>query len=219
MDMLLSPDDPEHATVRAALSCAFLGLLRGAEFAVPDKAARFRTDLNLTRADLVELTAVRAVIMMHPCKNMHHLTGKTVPLVLGSAGVEGQYVDAVRELVNMVRLNPVPEHLRSSTPLFRMSGGAALSTADVMNITRRLVQSVGLDPAEFGTHSYRIGGATALFAAGADPTLIRTMGRWSSDIYRLYVRACFQRCADWTAKAGSTAVTDSVVEFGEVEHY
>jgi hypothetical protein len=33
---------------------------------------------------------------------------------------------------------------------------------------------------------------------------------WSSDIYRLYVRACFQRCADWTARAGSTAVTASL---------
>ena len=27
--------------------------------------------------------------------------------------------------------------------------------------------------------------------AGADPLVIRTMGRWSSDCYRLYVRACF----------------------------
>jgi hypothetical protein len=35
----------------------------------------------------------------------------------------------------------------------------------------------------------RIGGATALFAAGANETVIRTMGRWSSDLHRLYVRA------------------------------
>ena len=55
--------------------------------------------------------------------------------------------------------------------------------------------------------------------AGADPTVIRTMGRWSSDIYRLYVRACFERCCEWTCKAGSTAVTDLTVEFAEVEAY
>jgi hypothetical protein len=89
----------------------------------------------------------------------------------------------------------------------------------VMAWTRALMAAVGLDPNEYGTHSYRIGGATALFAQGADPTVIRTMGRWSSDIYRLYVRACFDRCCQWTAQAGSCAVTDSVVDFDEVDDY
>ena len=54
----------------------------------------------------------------------------------------------------------------------------------------------------------RIGGATALFAQGAHETVIRTMGRWSSDIHRLYVRACFERCCYWSKAAGSTSVTD-----------
>ena len=53
--------------------------------------------------------------------------------------------------------------------------------------------AVGEDPSQFGGHSYRIGGATALFAAGADQMVIRTMGWWSSDCYRLYVRACFSQ--------------------------
>ena len=56
--------------------------------------------------------------------------------------------------------------------------------------------------------SLRIGGATALFADGADETVIRTMGRWCSDIHRLYVRACFERCCEWTRRAGSVVVTD-----------
>ena len=82
------------------------------------------------------------------------------------------------------------------------------------------MRSVGLNPEEFGTHSMRIGGATALFAAGADPTVIRTMGRWSSDIYRLYVRTCYDKCCSWTAKAGSTVVTESIEIFAdEVEFF
>ena len=36
-------------------------------------------------------------------------------------------------------------------------------------------------------HMHR-GDPTALFAAGANETVIRTMGRWSSDLHRLYVR-------------------------------
>ena len=80
--------------------------------------------------------------------------------------------------------------------------------------------SIGEDPSEFGTHSYRIGGATALFAAGADPTVIRTMGRWSSDCYRLYVRACYEQSLSWTRRAGSQRVTDVAgAEFDEVDYY
>ena len=58
------------------------------------------------------------------------------------------------------------------------------------------------------SHSLRIGGATALFAAGADPIHIRTMGRWSSDCYRLYVRSCFEQTLAWTAKIGSQSMHD-----------
>jgi hypothetical protein len=79
--------------------------------------------------------------------------------------------------------------------------------------------AIGENPTQFGTHSYRIGGATALFAAGADETVIRTMGRWSSDIYQLYVRACFERCCEWSRRAGSTQVTDVARIMDEVDFY
>ena len=77
---------------------------------------------------------------------------------------------------------------------------------------------VGEGAEGYSTHSLRIGGATALFAAGATETVIRTMGRWSSDIHRLYVRACFEQCCEWTRKAGSQMVT-CVPDFVEVDDY
>jgi hypothetical protein len=49
--------------------------------------------------------------------------------------------------------------------------------------------------------------------------VIRTMGRWSSDIHRLYVRACFERCVEWTKMAGSTALHDLAHDFDEVDDY
>ena len=79
--------------------------------------------------------------------------------------------------------------------------------------------AIGENPTQFGSHSYRIGGATALFAAGANETVIRTMGRWSSDLHRLYVRACFEQCVDWTRRAGSTSVSDLSGTFDEVDYY
>ena len=216
MDMMLDPDKPEHANIRAALSTAFVGLLRSAEFAL-DYGKVWDSEKNLNRADLALLTEEQAIIMMHPCKNMHILTGKTVPLVLGAGG---EYIDAVWELNNLIRVDPIAEHLKKSTPLFRNpADNQPLRTSSVRDWTKGLMKAIGEDPTEFGTHSYRIGGATALFAAGADPTVIRTMGRWSSDCYRLYVRACHERCQEWTRRAGSMRVTDKVLEFDEVDHY
>lgn len=211
MDILLDRNDPADANIRAALSTAFQGLLRSKEF----------TDSNvktmLTREDLVSLTDSQMVLMMHPCKNMHHLTGKTCPLVIGAGG---QYIDAVDEVRNMLRVDPHAASDAATTPLFRdPANNKPLSYDRIHNMTRKLMHEIGEDPEQFGTHSYRIGGATAIFAAGGSDTIIRTMGRWSSDLYRLYVRASFESCVDWTRRAGSAKVTDVAGTFDEVDFY
>ena len=45
------------------------------------------------------------------------------------------------------------------------------------------------------------------------------MGRWSSDLYRVYVRACFEQSLQWTRTAGSTDTHPVADTFDEVEHY
>ena len=193
-------------------------MLRGAEFAMDGK--RWNAQLDMTRADIAVLTRERLVVMMRPCKNMQTLTGKTVPLVIGAGG---EFVDAVEEMHNLLRVDPTPAGAEASTPLFRSfdehGRAAPLSTKLVREWTRSLMLSIGEDPSQFGSHSYRIGGATALFAAGADPLIIRTMGRWSSDCYRLYVRACFSATVEWTRRCGSQEVSDVAGEFAEVDCY
>jgi hypothetical protein len=217
MDLCLNPEDVEHANIRAALSLGLQGLLRGAEFTVE---GAFNASRDLTRADIVSLSAERLVVMMRPCKNMHHLSGKTVPLIIGAGGT---YVDAVREMRNLLAIDPVPASEAGSTPLFRMGHAPAarkpLRVGDVRDWVKTLMVSIHERPEEYGAHSLRIGGATALFAAGANPTIIRTMGRWSSDIYRLYVRACFSETLKWSRHAGSQHVDDVAQEFEEVDSY
>jgi hypothetical protein len=211
MDLVLDPSDPLHANIRAALATALQGLLRSEEFTASDPR------VMLTRADVVQLADDMMVIMMHPCKNMHHLGGKTCPLVIGAGG---QHVDAVAEVMNMLRVDPTPRGRGDSTPLFRdPASNKPLSYNKILSVTRELMVAIGEDPSQFGTHSYRIGGATALFAAGANETVIRTMGRWSSDLHRLYVRACFEQCVDWTRRAGSTRVSDLAGSYDEVDFY
>ena len=50
------------------------------------------------------------------------------------------------------------------------------------------MEAAGRDPKVYDGHSLRISGATAAHAANTPPSLIRLMGRWSSDIYEIYCR-------------------------------
>ena len=214
---VLDPANPAHANIRAALSLALQGLLRGAEFTLEEGQSVDYMKL-LTRADVRVCTGEQLVVMMRPCKNMRHLNGKTVPLAVGAGG---NFIDAVWEMNNLLRVDPIPASRRATTPLFRdPATNDALRSGAMRRLTRMLMASIGEAPSQFGLHSYRIGGATALFAAGATPLTIRMMGRWSSDCYRLYVRACYEQTLEWTAKCGSTKVHDLAGEFGkEVDFY
>ena len=215
MDKLFDPTVPLHANIRAALATALQGLLRVGEFT----ADKFNPSSHITRADIQRCDDKMLVLMMHPCKNMRQLSGKTCPLVIGAGG---RYVDAVAEVRNMLAVDPTPDGRAGSTPMFRDPTTGLALTATIINFeVKRCMRAAGDDPTQFSTHSLRIGGATALFAAGADQTVIRTMGRWSSDLYRLYVRASFEKSLEWSRRAGSTSVHDvaGVTEFDEVEHY
>ena len=210
----LDPSNKLHANIRAALISAWSGLLRSAEYTSKNGVL---DDLSIRRSDIERLNDDEAVLMIHPCKNMEHIGGRTCPLVLGSGG---EYIDAVAEIKNLLTVDNVSRTLDESTPLFRDPASNKPLTYDTINsIIKQIVESQGEDPDDFATHSLRIGGATALFTAGATETVIRTMGRWSSDIYRLYVRACFEQCRAWTRRAASTTVSDLSGEFDEVDDY
>ena len=62
------------------------------------------------------LTKSQLVLMMLPCKNMKYLNGKMVPLAIGAGG---EFIDAVAEMCNLLRVDPTPEGKAASTPLFR----------------------------------------------------------------------------------------------------
>lgn len=202
MDIVFPPTSPQNVNIRALLATSIQGLLRGREAGCKVK---FDAQTDVARGDIATCTPGRLAFFMRPAKNMKYRKGKTVPIVIGGGG---GYVDAVAEVRRMLEVDPTPEGRGAVTPMFRKPDGSAFTTDDIRDIVRQVAFAAGEDPLEFGAHSLRIGGATALFAAGADPIHIRTMGRWSSDCYRLYVRACFEQTMDWTRKLGSQQVHD-----------
>lgn len=65
-------------------------------------------------------------------------------------------------------------------PLFAFADGRMLTRADIDAIVKAVAIRFGRSPAEFSTHSVRIGGATTLATAGASLPTLLSWGRWQS---------------------------------------
>lgn len=71
--------------------------------------------------------------------------------------------------------------------LFIYQDGSPLSRSRLSSFLQTTLQAAGI-PGKFSGHSFRIGAATTAAQRGVPDHLIKTMGRWSSDAYLLYVR-------------------------------
>jgi hypothetical protein len=84
-----------------------------------------------------------------------------------------------------------PPLLGAGRPLFQDRNGGQLKQSAVLVKMRKVLTERGgmtvAEALEFGTHSCRIGGATKLFQIGASPEVIKSLGGWSSEAYKLYV--------------------------------
>lgn len=76
---------------------------------------------------------------------------------------------------------PSPQH-----PVFSIKS-TAMTREFLIEEIRKNIGVLGLDQSKFSGHSFRRGGAQSLADAGVAPDVIKTMGRWSSDCYQLYI--------------------------------
>ena len=187
MARLLGGKSALEANWRACLATGFCGLLRGAELGVASGEA-WAAETCLSRADVSLMRnggTEEAVLMTRPRKQGARKTqqGKQVPLLLVGGG---RFLDPVKALKELFVRDPVPEHERAATPLFRGMDGKAFSTARVRGVVKKLVELDGGDAKLYGAHSLRIGGATAALAAGVSALVIKAMGRWGSDVFEIY---------------------------------
>lgn len=76
-------------------------------------------------------------------------------------------------------------------PLYAMGDGSPVCTSDVLCFVRVAALAAACEPAQFDSHSLRIGGATNLphqFGAADAERIIQKRGRWCSLIHQIYSR-------------------------------
>jgi hypothetical protein len=101
-------------------------------------------------------------------------------------------------------VDPAVYHTR---PLFCNPDGSMVRTSDVRVDNRIIGAAAGLDPAELGASSTRIGGAEDLYDVyeeRANP-IIQERGRWSTDIHTIYQRASASRHMRVSAQMGQAS--------------
>ena len=73
-------------------------------------------------------------------------------------------------------------------PFFHFSSGQPLTRDSFVKEVQLALLSRGVEAAAFTGHSFRIGAATTVAAHGLPNSLIKTLGRWESATYMLYIR-------------------------------
>ena len=73
-------------------------------------------------------------------------------------------------------------------PLFVFEDGRPLTRDRFVAAVRSALQTCGIDPSAYAGHSFRVGAATTAAARGLQDSLIKTLGRWDSSAYTLYIR-------------------------------
>ena len=103
----------------------------------------------------------------------------------------------------------------AAAPLFTSTQGA-ITYAAMRRCLASCLQRLGLQPTQFGGHSFRIGGAQALAASGRSVMYIMSYGRWRcpQSVLRYVTTPEFIRALD--APAMTTALVDA--PWADVQH-
>lgn len=161
----------------AACCTGFFGFLRSGEFTTSDK---YDAKIHLSLADVSVDQRINPKVLLlriKASKTDQFRVGHTVRI-----GTANTAVCAVRAMMSYLRF-------RGGNPgaLFVHENGEPLRRSQLVAWVRDATARLGLE-GNYSGHSFRIGAATTAASMGVPDHLIKTMGRWLSDAYQMYIR-------------------------------
>ena len=144
-------------------------------------------------------------VMVTPIKQYGDKVGSLDKVPVPVAAFRGGTLRSAELLHILLSLSPAKKGQESTTPLFRYAKEMVemprrerrlhtwISHRRVMAWYHGRCDGRGVEKAnheKVKMHSFRIGGATAMMAAGVSAEEIKTRGRWASDVYQIYCRVC-----------------------------
>ena len=173
-------DQFNSAMLWAASCMCFFGFLRSGEVVVPSDTG-FDEAVHLSFGD-VKLDSVSSPQYLE----VRLKASKTDPFRKGVSVYLGR-TDADLCPVAAV-LHYMVQRGSSRGPFFKFSDGRPLTRDRFVVGVRSALQAAGIPSANYAGHSFRIGAATTAALCGVQDSLIKTLGRWESAAYTLYIR-------------------------------
>ena len=99
-----------------------------------------------------------------------------------------------------------PFQLDPKSPIFRRTDGSLAKKAWVISKLQKLLETLGFPAHLYTGHSFRKGGATSLADAGVSDHLIKSMGRWHSWSYQLYIAPSLQSIREAAREMGRAGI-------------
>lgn len=157
---------------KAALLLAFFGFLRCSEYtrtALNHKSCLRRKDMKVNR-DHLKITLR---------KTKSNQFSSSVVRVYGN-GTEICPLMAMKDYLAI-------RHKKASEPLF-WKRNSPLTYSSFNSILKQLLSAAKLNPTKYSSHSLRAGAATTAANHGIPSWLVRKLGRWHSECYKIYIR-------------------------------
>ena len=171
-----------------AVCCmCFCGFLRSGEVTLTS-SREFDPEADLSEGDIALDDLVNPTVF-----RVHIKASKTDPfqqgvnVYLGATGKDLCPVAAVSAYLAVRGVIP--------GPFFRFASGTALTREALVKQLRSALAKFDVDVRQYLGHSFRIGAVTTVAAVGLEDSLIKTLGRWQSAAYQLYVRLPRERLA------------------------
>lgn len=164
----------EVALFRVAFSLAFFGAFRISELVPPSRTRAgglFDSDVWI-QGDVVTCRVRRSKTDQK---------GRGVSVVLHC--LQGSSMCPVDALLVYLRVRP-----GAPGPLLVHLDGTFLSRFQFVRVFRKGLEKLGYRAGDFSSHSFRIGAATEASRWGLSSEVVKRIGRWESDRYKLYVR-------------------------------
>ena len=170
----LSFNYSDRLMLRSAVTLAFFGLLRSSEYCSFSHSSFSITNTLLVSDVSVRFSPFILSVFIKASKTDPFRQGCTIRIGAGFPPL-----CPVRSMIDFLNVHPT-----FTGPLFTFHNHSYLTRVFLSNLMQRALP----DLPSINTHSFRIGGASAAAAAGIPDSTIQTLGRWSSDAFRRYLR-------------------------------
>lgn len=203
---------------------AFFYLLRVGEYTYNNPNAKKRTR-PFTVNDVTFWKGTESLNSNSPASYlMANATSATMSILNQKNGKRNQSVHhkatkadycPVKALINRVStiLTHTPDHNTNISTYYPTSRyrSRELTAADMNRAIKYAVTTLrldrqGLSPTQVGSHSFRAGGAMAMYLNGVPHDTIRKMGRWTSDTFLMYVHEQISAVSETVAEQMSQPI-------------